>query len=196
MQAHVSAPTITQTHVSSNTSLHDSNAQYPFWSSWVNECWSCMYVCMYACIHVCMYVSLCMYYLRPRTEFRWSSVCQYHFGLAVKNCWIPVCGGARVQQNDRQSWIYKKKWNSFKRTGPIYKIWPCKRPFSEVFGISFLCAQKQILPWRRRLGVWWVDYIAHAWRPWYLPACCNKCVGARENRQNRQDAGCGVCARL
>ena len=31
-------PTITQTHVSSDTSRHDSNTQYPFSSSWVNEC--------------------------------------------------------------------------------------------------------------------------------------------------------------
>ena len=35
-------PTITQTHVSSNTSPHDSNTQYPFSSSWVDECWSCV----------------------------------------------------------------------------------------------------------------------------------------------------------
>ena len=34
-------PTITQTHVSSDTSPHDSNTQYPFSSSWVKECWSC-----------------------------------------------------------------------------------------------------------------------------------------------------------
>ena len=34
--------TITQTHVSSNASSHDSNTQYPFSSSWVNECWSCV----------------------------------------------------------------------------------------------------------------------------------------------------------
>ena len=102
------------------------------------------------------------------------------FDQYYQNCWIPVCGGARVQQDDRRSWIYPKK-NPYK-TGPIYKIWPLRRLVLGCSGSRYCAEHKQI--W---LGgdVWvYEESIWHAYRPWYLPACCSKCDGARQKRKN------------
>ena len=42
--------------------------------------------------------------------------------LHYRNCRTPICGGARVQQDDRQSWFSNKFFP--KKTGNIYRIGP------------------------------------------------------------------------
>ena len=57
-----------------------------------------------------------------------------------------------------------------------------QRPFSGVFGISFLCRAKANLHRGRRLGIWGVDCTAY--RPWYLPTCCANHFTFLKKRKN------------
>jgi len=49
-----------------------------------------------------------VYYLRTKTEFPGALPVSAIWDLHYQNCWNPVCGGAKVQQDDRRSRFAEK----------------------------------------------------------------------------------------
>ena len=70
-----------------------------------------------------MFMGIRIYYLRSKTEFAGALHVNAIWDLHYQNCWIPVCDGTKVQQDDWRSWFSNEIIFS-KKTGYIYKIGP------------------------------------------------------------------------
>ena len=58
-----------------------------------------------------------IYYLRTKTEFAGALHVSAIWDLLDQNCWNPVCGGAKAQQDDRRSRFAEKNKFPQKKQG-------------------------------------------------------------------------------